>query len=183
MATLFNETLDDVTADVRQREFRGGADTFTPPVDLPDNAAQILENAVVTDAGRVKTRPGSAPLGGGRISGNALVQALCWFSVPTLEGLIAAHLGQLWIWAADAWTAIAGYAFDADARLALASGGNVVYASDGENAWASTDGVTATVLGTATGATGDPPVGARVMVWHQRRMFAADGVALAISPR
>lgn len=180
MPYSISTALDDPIVADRFESFRGGADEFSKATLLGPEVCQLLENMVVADNGTVKKRPGSTSLGG-VVAGANKIQGMVYFDTPSgVELIVTGKNRDIEKWDGAAWSTV-GATILADAVLMaeMVQGADKVYISDGTNQWRSYDGtVLSAALGNVTGATGDPPVGATIMCWHTRRMFAS-GVASA----
>lgn len=174
MGVKFIDTIDDVTIDQEQKSWAGGADEFATPTMLPDNIGGKLVNCIVEDNGRPRTRPGADGLGGSALDAGDRVQIMAYFDTPTLEYLFASINASLRRWDGANWATPAGYPFGANTIVAMAQLDANLYLSDGVGQWFTFDGATYSAgLGTGTGATGDPPVGASMIVAHTNRLFAS----------
>lgn len=173
MATKFIDSLDDVTGDVEQSDWRGGFDEFATPTKLPMSAGGRGLNVIVEDNGRPRNRPGADYLGGATLGAGNRIQALSYFDTPTLEFIFASIDASLRAWDGNAWATVAAYPFGANQITAMAQGHDRLYCSDGQGQWFAYDGA-AWSAGEGTGVN-DPPVGATMLVWHTalNRMFAS----------
>lgn len=175
MGVKFLDSLDDVTGDVEQKDWRGGADEFLSPTELPPNTGGRLINCVVEDNGRPRTRPGADALGGAALAA-ARIEALTYFDTPSTEQVFASINATLQSWSGSAWSEIADYPFGANSIAAMAQGHDKLYCSDSSNQWQSWDG--SAWSGALGSGVNDPPVGATIMVWHTalNRMFASGAI-------
>lgn len=159
------------------RNFAGGEDSFRDPIELDPDQTQLLVNVIVRDKLKARTRPGADALGSAQPSGGSnAVQGLFYFDTPSLEYLVAASAGNLYVWNGSAWSAALAWTLTSGAvRLASAQGVDKMLLSDGVQNCQSWDGTTFTDLGNGVGS---PPVGATILCWHAGRMWAS-GVASA----
>lgn len=204
MGYQFSTVLDDTLLYERVESFGGGMDGFNRATLLPPDVSQYFENVHVADNLEARTRPGLERLGGepvyltdeegnrittedgnyillsGGRSFSTAIQSLCYFDTPDYEQLLMVAEAKIFAWSGSDWseTALAGWSFAADSRIEFAQGVNLVLGTDGTNPMRSYNGTTwSASLGTATTATGDPPVGATILCWHAGRMFASGNPA------
>lgn len=166
----FIDSLDDEPMIRRQQDFRGGANEFEDPTNLPDLGVAKLENLMVEDNGLARTRPGADALGGSALVA-ARIQGLTYFDTPSLEYIFASVSASLRKWDGATWTNIAAYPLGGNSILEMAQGANTLYVSDGSGQWYSYNGAAWSAALGNTAA--DPPNGASIMCWHTNRMFAA----------
>lgn len=177
MPQLFNDAIDDVPGFERVESFRGGANGFNTPTLLLPDESQAMENMLVLDNFRCRTRYGADAVTGGSTPTGGKIQGLLYFDTPTLEYLVAVCNKVFSYWNGSTWATAAGFTtnsagdFVASAQLV-----NLAFFSDGTQNWRSWDGTTFQDLGSATGTTGSPPVGATIITAHTNRLFAS-GVA------
>lgn len=174
---LFNDSLDDEPQVERIESFGGGMDGFTRATLLPPDASQYLENAMVLENLEARTRFGADALGGAApaVPANPTngLQGLAFYYTSSKQQLLTALDGAFYKWEGAAWSAVAGWAVDAGARLAMAQGIDKLYLSDGVNNFRSWDGTSFTELvSTPASPTTDPPAGASILVWHAGRLIA-----------
>lgn len=174
MPARFLDNIDDEPIFERVEEFSGGVDEYQSPTLLAQNVSQRIQNMVVDDSGKPRTRPGTDGLGGSILSANQ-VACLTYFDTPVYERVFAAIAASLRSWDGAAWTNLGGYPYGANTIVEMAQGNNLLYTSDGTNQWQTWSGA-AWSGAMGAGAT-DPPVGANIMCWHTFRMFAVTGAA------
>ena len=174
MGLKYLNALDEETLDVEQKDWRGGADEFSTPTNLPDIVGGRLVNCIVEDNGRPRTRPGADALGGASLDAAQRIETLSYFDTPLLEYVFASINATFRRWNGAVWDTPAGYPFAARSIVEIAQGADTLYASDGVGQWFSFDGAAWSAgLGVDnTTAAGDPPVGATIMAWHTNRMFS-----------
>src|ERR1043165_5066944 len=179
MPYQFSEALDDELLYERCESFGGGMDAFSTPSLLPRDAWKYGENIVVPDNLRARTRPGADTLGAAPASGHA-IQGLIYFDTPSYQRLIAGANKKFYQWAGASWSEMTGFQLnDADLQFAAAMGVDKILVSDGSQNMRSWDGASWTDLGNMSGTIGsDPPVGATILCWHTKRMFAAGKATL-----
>jgi hypothetical protein len=171
----FSDALDDPLLFERIESFGGGVDGFTRPSLLAADVSQVMENIIVQDNLRARTRPGTTRLGGEALSANP-TQGLVYFDKPatTLSSeaklLITAIGGVFKIWDGTEWRDDTSYAIADSGFFEAAQGIDKALFTDGSTGLAIFDGATFSMCG--TGAT-DPPLGATILCWHGARMFAA----------
>ncbi len=173
MGVKFIDSIDDQTIDREQKSWSGGADEFATPTMLPENMGGFLQNCIVEDNGRPRNRPGADALGGATLDSGDRIQFLFYFDTVSLEHLYASVNQALHQWSGAAWAAVAAYPFGANTVVAMAQIDDKLFMSDGTNQWQYYTGAAwSGALGNATSATGDPPVGATIIVNHTNRLFA-----------
>lgn len=175
MGVKFLDQIDDPTLDAEQKSWSGGADEFQTPVLLAPNVGGFLENCIVEDNGRPRTRPGADGLGGSSLDVGDRVQCLAYFDTTTLEHLYASINASLRQWNGTVWATIAAYPFGANTIVDMAQGAYLLFCTDGSGQWRTYSGAAwSGALG--NGAT-DPPNGATILCWHTHRMFASGTIA------
>jgi hypothetical protein len=170
------DTLDDQVLTERVASFQGGADSFHSAIDLPPQTSQIMRNFLVQDNFYAVTRYGADAITGAALD-TGIIQGLQWFSVPGSVGnsLLAAVNRRIWKWDGTNATQLSNSFTLSDATSPLASiqAFGKVYFSDGVQQWYSWDGNVFTGLGTASGVSGNPPVGTTIMCFHTGRVFCS----------
>jgi hypothetical protein len=170
--------LDDETADVQQDDWRGGFDEYSTPTRRGPNAGGTGSDVVVEDNGRPRTRPGADALGGASISAGNAIASLSYFDTPLVEQVCASANNGMQVWDGSVWSTPAAYPFGANNIASFAQMDTYLYATSGTGQWYRYDGTTwSGALGSATGAAGDPPVGASIACTHAGRVFAAGAIA------
>lgn len=172
MAYVYHDGLDDPLLFERVEHLAGGMNGFARSSLLPPEVCQYMQDIEITDNGLARTRPGIVAKG--TLTGTGVINGLAYLDTPLAEQLIAAKAGKWYSGEGSpfAWTERATGM--QDGFTAMAQGGNFMYISDGTNQWYRWSGsALSAALGSATGGSGDPPVGALLMAWHTHRMFAA----------
>jgi hypothetical protein len=166
------DALDDDIQFERMESFAGGEDDYRRSTLLDPDQCQRLVNIIVRDNYEAWTRPGADPLGAA--VGTAAINSLTYFDTPANKFLLAAVNGALMSCSGpgQAWTAT-GFTTNAPGNpLEMEQGIETLLVSDGENAMATLD-ENLSLTTCTTDPTVDPPVGAKILRYHNGRMFAA----------
>lgn len=163
----------------QMRNFAGGEDSFRDPVELDPDQCQHLQNIVIRDKLKARTRPGADAYGAATASGGAHpIRGLVYYNTPANSPgiLVAASNAKLWKWDTANWTEIAGWVPAGETNLVeMAQGVDTLLLSDGSGALQVYDGAAFTSCG--TDATTSPPVGITILRWHAGRMFGSGQAA------
>jgi hypothetical protein len=172
MPGLSNEAADLPLQFEQVRNFAGGEDSFSDPIELGANQSQHLVNILVRDKLKIRTRPGADPLGAAALTNPAApVKGALFYSTPATSQLLAASGGKIFKWNGAAWAQVMGWLpASANVFVEMAQGVDKVLLSDGVGKMQSYDGAAFTDLGNTDV---DPPVGATILTFHTGRMFAS----------
>jgi hypothetical protein len=172
MANVSNEAPDLPLQFEQMRNFAGGEDSFSDPIDLEANQSQKLVNILVRDKLKIRTRPGADPLGGAALTNPAApVRGALFFSKPGVSQLLAASGGKIFKWDTANWAQAAGWVpASANVYVEMAQAVDKVLLSDGIGNLQSYDGAAFTDLGNTDI---DPPVGMTILAYHTGRVFGS----------
>ena len=174
MPPYLNSTLlDDPLLTERVESFVGGMRAFARGSLLHNHESQELLNVLLRTNHYAETRPGADALGAVQVEASR-IQGAFYYDTPSLERLLVAVGQNLYYWNGSAWSGSLGHIPSSSSdMIEFAQGINNIYIADpGANVF-SWDGSAYVDLGSGTGATGDPPTGATILLWHTNRMFAS----------
>lgn len=173
MPRLNIDELDDALVYERDEGFGGGMDAYTRSTLLQPGQFQYGLNGYVSNDFEFTTRAGANRLGTDA-SGGLRTQGLLYFDTPNYQQLIRVSNRAFQYWDGAAWNNMAGFqATDAVVDVVLEQGVDKVLISDGVQNLQLWNGTTFTDCGNIPGGGASPPVGAKILLWHANRMWAA----------
>lgn len=173
MATLNNDQLDDPLIFDGCPDFSGGQFSNRPAGTLSSTQYLLGLNVDIKTKLAV-TRRGTIALPSPNPS---RIQALQWFSTPSLSQTLAISGGTAWSFDENSWTSISGYtaAGGATPQIGTAQLINLIYIADATSNLFSWDGTTMVDLG--NGMDTQPPQGS-IVIAATSRLFCAGNPAV-----
>lgn len=175
-------TVQDSPITFERIEFFSGMDAFMRPTLLTGDTAAIMENRLITDNGKCKTRPGADALGGDVIGTGytTRIQGMRFLDRGATKRLAAVCNQNVHLWDESAWgAAVAGWtATAATSQVEMAQFLNMLWLVDGTQKLYSFDGTTFTQINGGS----DPPAGASIVCRHAERLFLAGYDGTGVPP-